>query len=87
MTCPRMLLYLSSRRYRVRGREGAKYLSRDVALQATHHLLGRATLGSASRDVGAGRGVDPHAHGCHGRQRLIQAAIAATVEAVAHGVA
>ena len=82
-----MLLYLSSHWNRVCRGQSAEQLAGDVALQGAHDFLGRSPLGSTTDDVGAGRGICPHADNDDGRERAIQPTVAAAVEAVAHGIA
>ena len=57
-----MLLYLSRHQDWVCSGECPEQLPGDVTLEGSHDLLGCATFGSSTFDIGASLGINPHPH-------------------------
>ncbi len=62
--------------------EDAEDLAGDVALEATHDLLGAESFGAAAGDVDAGAFVAAHADERDAPERVVGLTVAATVEAM-----
>src|SRR6476469_347086 len=67
------------------GGEGPEELARDVALETAFDLTDRLAFGSASGDIGLGSGAVAHSDRSDRVDGTVEGAIAAAVEAVAHG--
>src|SRR5436190_16626943 len=68
------------------GGEGAVELARDVALKAAFDLAHGLAFSGAAGDIGLGGGAVAHSDGGDGVDRAVEGAVAAAVEAVAHGL-